>query len=578
MKKKLHLEFGGCSDAGVKALNEDAFTAVMPDNHNARKFKGGAACIADGVTCSAHAQIASQTAVSNFAIDYFSTPDFWTVEQSASKVIGAINSWLYHQGVQQQTRVDGYITTFSALIVKSHTAHILHVGDSRIYLLRDGVLELLTKDHCYQQGDQNYLTRALGIDSSLNLDYRSLGVKLNDRYLLTTDGVHDTLTHQELEVLASTQDKDLEAVAQKISNAAADKGSKDNLSCLIVEVESLPIERIDEVYKDLTALTIPPALEKDNVIDQFHITRVLHNGARSHVYLARDTDSDELRVLKAPSLNFSDDLAYLDNFAREQWIGRKISHKKIMKVLAPPQGTQFLYHVCEYVEGMTLRQWMVDNQCPTLDQVRELVDEMVLAARALHRNKMVHRDLKPENFIVNRDGGLTLIDLGTVHISGIKEITRPEFEDSPLGDLNYIAPEYIVYNSATSLSDLFSIASIAYEMLSGKLPFEVVRSNSDRPTKLTSWSYKRIQNNSTRQNDVPDWVNNVLKKALAAKPENRYQAMSEFQKDLRNPSQEMLTSNESVPLIERNPLRFWQGVSVGLALVIVAQWLAFFDK
>ena len=134
--KKLHLSFGGYSNAGVKAFNQDAFTARTPSEHSARKYKGAAACIADGVSCSDNAQLASQTAATNFISDYFNTPDYWTVEQSASKVISSINSWLYQQGIQSHTRADGFVTTFSALIVKSHTAHILHVGDSRVYLLR----------------------------------------------------------------------------------------------------------------------------------------------------------------------------------------------------------------------------------------------------------------------------------------------------------------------------------------------------------------------------------------------------------------------------------------------------------
>lgn len=578
MKKKLHLAFGGYSSAGVKASNEDAFTAVMPDNHAARKFKGGAACIADGVSCSDNAKLASQTAVNNFAVDYFSTPDFWTVEQSASKVIGSINSWLYQQGALKQTRVDGFVTTFSALIIKSHTAHILHVGDSRIYLLRDGSLELLTKDHCYQQGSENYLTRALGIESSLNLDYKSHTIQLNDRYLLTTDGVHDSLSHAELETLAKKQSDNLESIAKVIGETAFEKGSTDNISCLLVDVESLPIERLEEVYNDLTELTIPPVLKKGNKIDQFEITRVLHNGTRSHVYIARDTNTDQQYVLKMPSLNFSEDLAYLDSFAREQWIGRKLSHHRIMKIYAPPQKTNFLYHVCEYIGGKTLRQWMIDNPKPDLDQVRHLVDEMVTATRVLHRDKMVHRDLKPENFIINRDGNITLIDLGTVQVSGIKEITRPDFEEIPVGDVGYIAPEYLIHNAANGLSDLFSIASIAYEMLAGQLPFNVIKSNRDHTKNFSDWHYKPLSALNHARTDIPDWLDNVLKMALAPKPENRYQAMSEFQKDLRTPSQDILTPTEYVPLLERNPLRFWQVTSLILTLAIIAQWVLLFNK
>ncbi|MBL4670650.1 MAG: bifunctional protein-serine/threonine kinase/phosphatase [Arenicella sp.] len=573
MKKKLHLEFGGYSNAGVKASNEDAFTAVMPDKHSVRKFKGGAACIADGVSCSENAKLASQTAVNNFAIDYFSTPDFWTVEQSASKVIGSINSWLYQQGAQKHTRVDGFVTTFSALIIKSHTAHILHVGDSRIYLLRDNKLELITHDHTYQKGDQSYLTRALGIESSLNLDYRSLSIKLNDRYLLTTDGVHDSLTHDELEALANTQADNIEELAKNIGQTALKNGSTDNISCLLVDVASLPIERLEEVYNDLTKLTIPPVLKKGNKIDQFEITRVLHSGTRSHAYLARDTLSDEQRVLKMPSLNFADDLGYLDSFAREQWIGRKLSHPRIMKILAPPRNTDFLYHVCEFVEGKTLRQWMIDNPQPGLDEVRNLVDEMITATRVLHRDKMVHRDLKPENFIINRDGNITLIDLGTVQVSGIKEISKLDLDDVPVGDIGYIAPEYLIHNAATGLSDMFSIASIAYEMLTGKLPFNTIKSNRDYRKTFKDWQYTPLSSYNKNRNDIPGWLDNVLKKALSAKPENRYQVMSEFQKDLRTPSQDILTPSKYVPLLERNPLRFWQGVSAILVLIIVTQWV-----
>ena len=575
MKKKLHLEFGGYSDAGVKASNEDAFTAVMPDKHAVRKFKGGAACIADGVSCSDNAKLASQTAVSNFAVDYFSTPDFWTVQQSASKVIGSINSWLYQQGAQRQTRVDGHITTFCALVIKSHTAHVLHVGDSRIYLLRNNKLELLTKDHSYQQGDQSYLTRALGIESSLNLDYRALTIKLNDRYILTTDGVHDSLSHNELEELAKKQSNDLESLAKDIGDAALENGSEDNISCLLVDVISLPIERLEEVYNDLTKLSIPPALENGHKIDHYQITRILHSGTRSHVYLARDTLDNKQYVLKMPSLNFEDDIFYLDSFAREQWIGRKLSHKRIMKILVPPTNTKFLYHVCEYLEGQTLRQWMIDNPQPSLDEVRHIVDEMVSAARVLHRDKMVHRDLKPENFIINQDGNVTLIDLGTVQVSGIKEIEQPHLEDIPVGDVGYIAPEYLIDNSATGLSDLFSIARIAYEMLTEKLPFNVVKSNRDHQKIYSDWRYTPMSTLNNPRSDLPAWIDNVFKKALSAKPENRYQAMSEFQKDLRNPGLDILAPSNFVPLLERNPLRFWQGLSLILALTLIAQWILF---
>ncbi len=571
VEKKLHLSFGGYSNAGVKALNQDAFTARTPNEHSARKYKGAAACIADGVSCSDNAQLASQTAATNFISDYFNTPDYWTVEQSASKVISSINSWLYQQGIQSHTRADGFVTTFSALIVKSHTAHILHVGDSRVYLLRDQTLELLTRDHNYRRGNESILSRALGIEPRIELDHMSMKVQKGDRFILSTDGVHDVLDSQELQKLVS-QNADLEQIAHDVGKASLDKGSEDNISCLIVEVSSLPIERLEEVHQKLHELIIPPALEPGNTIDHFEIIRSLHNGTRSHVYLAKDRKNDELRVLKAPSINMADDTAYLELFAREQWIGRRLTHPRIMKILSPPVSSKFLYHNCEYLPGTTLRQWMIDNPAPSLAKIREILDGMVQVVRVLHRSKMVHRDLKPENFIIDEDLSISLIDFGTMKIAGIDEISQNLNADIPLGDMAYIAPETLVHGVSTSTSDLFSIATIIYEMLSGELPFNTFRSNSTIPRNFDSWRYRALHTLKNSRDDVPTWVNSVLQKALSENPKYRYQAMSEFQHSLNTPSADILKSIESKPLIESNPIVFWKGVSVILLGIIITQW------
>src|SRR5690606_32307476 len=158
----LSLIYGGYSNAGPKVRNEDAFAALLPSG-NSRSQKGAVAVMADGVSCSDNAQIASQTSVVTFVQDYLSTPETWDVRTSASRVLGALNSWLYAQG-QTSAVQDGFVTTFSGLVLKSTTAHLIHCGDSRIWRLRDGVLTQLTTDHCLRQSDgRGMLTRALGL-------------------------------------------------------------------------------------------------------------------------------------------------------------------------------------------------------------------------------------------------------------------------------------------------------------------------------------------------------------------------------------------------------------------------------
>ncbi len=572
MSKKLHLNFGGYSDAGVKALNQDAFTARIPSDHAGRKYKGAVACIADGASCSDNAQIASQTAATNFISDYFSTPDFWTVKQSASKVISAINSWLHQQSLQSHTRSDGYVTTFSALIVKSNTAHILHVGDSRVYLVRDKQIELITRDHHYKRGNENILARALGIEPQLELDYSSLQVQTGDRFLLSTDGVHGHMSTKELRGLVSSQENTLEEIANEIGRMSLANGSQDNVSCLLVEVESLPIKRLVEVHQNLSTLVIPPVLDPGNKIDHFEIIRSLHSGTRSHVYLAKDLNSEALRVLKVPSSNFSDNAHYLELFAREQWIGRKLNYSGIMKIYSPPAGSKFLYHCCEYLPGATLRQWMIDNPKPDLNEVRGILDAMIRVVRILHRNKMVHRDLKPENFIIDRNGSISLIDFGTMKISGIDELDYSTVDELPLGDLAYIAPETLVNSTSSSVSDLFSIAAIVYEMICGELPFKATNFRSERPKNFEPWKYRSLTRSNQGDQNIPSWVDTILERALHPNPQRRYQTMSEFQHDLSFPSNEILKSIELRPLIERNPIGFWKGLSLVLLAIILVQW------
>ncbi len=554
--QKLKLSFGGHSVAGLKEENQDAFTAHLPDEHAARKFKGGVACIADGVSNSRNAKVASQTAVTNFAMDYFSTPDYWTVKQSAKKVISAINAWLYRQGHQNHIREDGYVTTFSTLVIKSHTAHLLHVGDSRIYRLRDNKLEQLTRDHSFFQGERNSLTRALGFDPQLELDYSSVKVHEGDVFFLTTDGLHEHLSTEHF-IDAVNDSEDLETASKRLIKQALDAGSDDNVSCLIVTVDGLPIERLTERITDVAGLVIPHELEAGNKLDHYEIKHMLHRSTRSHVYLARDLNTDTRVVLKVPSLNFTDDQNYRESFAREQWIGRKLSHPHIVSINPPPPNTKFLYHACEYIEGQTLRQWMIDNPKPELEQVRQILEQMVKPVRTLKRHQMVHRDLKPENFMIDRDGRVMLIDLGTVKIAGLDEININDELEQPEGDMHYIAPEVLVDRVSSWRSDLFSIASIVYEMVSGGTPYNCVKSSHDHPTKYSQWKYRPL-NTQTSRKDLPQWLDRVLKQALDPRPNNRFDAFSEFEKEMSKPSKATLSRTEHRPLVERNPLLAWK--------------------
>ena len=364
----LRIAYGGHSVVGAKQRNEDAFAAILPSGH-ARLDKGAIAAIADGMSCGDNAQVASQTAVGTFIQDYLSTPETWDVKTAASRVLSSLNSWLYYQGQSALTRQNGFVTTFSSVIIKSTAAHLLHCGDSRIYRWRDGQLLQLTADHTLLQAGGNVtLTRALGMDTDLKVDYQQRNIRVGDLLMLTTDGVHEVVKSLQLTELLHLLQFDsvlqagesanarLEAAAKSITRAAVEGGSSDNLTCLLLMVLELPMEDIGESQRKLKELAIPPVLQPGHKLDGYNIQRVLHSSARSHVYLATHPRYRQKFVIKAPAVSFNDDPHYLETFIHQQWVARRVDNPALMRIHEAVPDSRFLYHICEYIEGCTLLQ------------------------------------------------------------------------------------------------------------------------------------------------------------------------------------------------------------------------------
>ncbi len=569
-KKVLKVGLGGFSSAGPKSENQDAFGAMAPKG-NVRDLKGVVACLADGVSCSENAQQASQMAVSQFADDYFATPDTWLVRTAASKILSSLNAWLFHHGQQTASaRHNSFVTTFSGIIIKSNTAHLFHVGDSRIYRYRANQrLELLTRDHAQKSGERTLLTRALGIDNHLEIDYKQETAELGDTFILTSDGVHDFVSPAEIRQ-AIESNEDLEETAKIIVEHALDCDSDDNATCLLVRVDELPIASIDEVHRELTQLVIPPVMDVGMSIDGYEIKRVIHSGTRSHIYLVQHSEHLQPYILKAPSSQFSEDAQYLEGFVREQWVGLRVNHDRVMKTYSPDHNSQFLYLLAEYVEGQTLRQWMHDRPDISLEKMREITQEIIAGLRVFQRMEMIHRDLKPENIMVCDDGSIKLIDFGTVKVNGLSEIVSPISDDIPVGSVDYIAPEYLLNGEASHRSDIFSLGVIIYEMLSGHLPYKMSNAHRSTPKSIQEWRYFPI---TDYNKNIPQWVDYALRKATHPSEGQRYEALSELMADLRQPNSELIQQYYKAPLIERNPILFWQGLSCLLVITIIAQWL-----
>ncbi|MEZ8968167.1 protein kinase [Vibrio breoganii] len=571
-QSRLSLSYGGCSLKGARDENQDAFLVKVPQQRYELEHKGAVACIADGASCSDNSQKASHTAVMQFVADYYATPDSWSIQHCASKILTSMNNWLFEEGLKQSLKHNGFVTTFSAVIFKSNTAHLFHVGDTRIYRLRDNTLKLLTRDHQRVNFGQNpHLTRALGMDNRLDVDYQMVELQTGDRFILTSDGVHDAFTEEQLsKYLREIEDK--ERLSNKISSEAIEQGSADNATCLLLDVDSLPQQSLLEHQAKLLSRAVPPALKEGNRIDHFLVQKVLYAGPRSHVYQVLDENSGEFRVLKAPSLTYSEDTEHLNHLANEFWVGSQLKSERVMRVYPTPSDSKFVYQLCEWVDGITLRQWMYDNPTPTLSEVRTVLEEIIKAVRVLQRADMVHRDLKPENIMVTDSGKMKLIDFGAVKALGLDEINHNHQESEPLGAVNYIAPESIDTGEATTVSDLFSVAVIGYEMLCGELPYKPISAQVAQTARHHKWHYRPI---TQFREDIPSWLDLVFRKATQASPNSRYQVLGDFLVDLSTPNQKLVRQAKKAPLLKREPLMFWKSLAIiatGVA-VIQSLWL-----
>jgi serine/threonine protein phosphatase PrpC len=564
----LAISLGQHSDAGRKAANQDFHGAVVAEG-SVLSLKGVAVAVADGISTSPVGHLASQIAVNSFLTDYYATSDTWTVERAAQRVIGATNAWLHAEsrrgGMDDPDR--GYVCTFAGLVLKARTAHLFHAGDSRIYRLAGQSLEPLTGDHQIVISGRSYLGRAMGMAAEVALDYRPVSLSEGDVFVLTTDGVHEHLPSRAIAALIEESRDDLDTACRRIVDAALEHGSPDNLTVQVVRIDRLPEAGAADFVDQAHALPPPPMIEAPADFDGYRLLRQIHANSRSRIYLARDLHSGAVVALKMPAVDVRSDPKLLRQFVMEEWIAARVASPHLLKAAPPARARNFLYVVTEHIEGVSLRQWMYDHPKSGLEAVRGIVEQLIKGARALHRGEIVHADLRPENVMIDADGVVKIIDFGSARVEGLIQANAPD--ERMLGAQQYSAPECLLGDPPTWRSDLFSIGVIAYEMLTGQLPYGA------QAGRVRSWADTgRLRYISARH--VPDWIDGALRTALSPNPSRRHEALSEFVTDLRTPNSRFVRTG-LVPLADRDPVRFWQGVSLALACLLLATLIRLFS-
>ena len=566
---KLNIQAGFSSLQGRRDDNQDFASFTQPRAKEAA-MHGQVAAVADGMGGMKGGRVAAETCVRLFLDGYYNAPQTLGVEQAAARCLEAANGWIHAVG-KRDPNLAGMATTFSALILRQRQAHLVHVGDSRIYRLRDETLEKLTEDHNFKHPDMDHiLYRAVGIEDTLCADCATLGLEPHDRFLLCSDGLHAALRESDLrKILLERQSAESSAAA--LTQMALDKGSQDNITALVVDVISLPPPQRSALRDSIDALPLLELPQAGQCVDGYRLERLLSSGRYSTLFLAQDSISQNPFVLKFPNPRVASDTDYYDAFLREAWIGARVHSPWVAEVVDPPPGRQTrLYTVMPFYDGQTMEQLIGKAQPIGLQEGVAISLRLCKAIHALHRLRIIHRDIKPDNVLLLESGGLRLLDLGVARLPSFDE--NP---DSPIpGTASYMAPEQFGNGErGTESTDVFAAGVTLYRLFAhGIYPYGEIEPFS------TPRYHGRAKSLSLCRPDLPGWLDAVLARALAVNPQERYADILELAYELENGlAKGGQVKQRKQSWYERNPLLFWKLTSVvlfGLLMVCAGRLAA----
>ncbi len=559
------------TDKGCKkALNEDAVGYRIPEGEHLAT-KGAVAVVADGVSSAEAGREAARRSVSVVLKDYFDTPELWSVKHSIQKTLSTLNRELYDLGREMPDETRGYICTLSLVVIKSHLAYVFHAGDSRIYRLSPerGEFEQLTRDHVASISDEKqYLIRAMGMDTTLNIDASTVEVKEGDIFCLDSDGIHDFLDDSSIRAIIEDGKEDLDEACRNLVASALEAGSDDNLSVCLMRVDTLGVEEKADFSERLTKLPFPPELYPGLRIDGYEVMEELWASERSQLYIVRDEKTGKELVMKTPSASYVDDPAYIERFIAEEWIGRRINDPRVVRIIRPRTGSKhFLYYLMERVPGITLQQWIAENPEPRPSVVAKIILDIAAGLSAMHAEQVVHEDLKPGNIMMMPDGKIKILDFGAVYAPGLQEIFNPFEREIALGTLDYADPSYRFGINTFIKGDIYSLAVIAYEMFTGgHLPYG---NKKERCKTLQEFHELEYTPSYEHRMIIPIWFDQALQKGCQNDPEQRYGTLEEFIYDLQHPNPAFVQERHA-PTGAADTVFFWKALSFFWLSILIA--------
>ncbi|MBX9676545.1 MAG: bifunctional protein-serine/threonine kinase/phosphatase [Methylotenera sp.] len=546
----LNFEIGQSSLTGPRERNEDYVGVVTPINEQL-SIKGSLIAIADGVSGNAGGGEASEMTIRNISTDYYATPDTWEPSTALDKVISAANRWLISQANANRD-LAGMATTLSLLILRGQRYYLAHVGDTRIYLLRDNILTQLTTDHVWDRPDMRHvLKRAVGLDAHLSVDLADGALQVGDIFALMTDGVWETLGEKSIHEGLKKFDN-VQMIADHLTKTAVQQQSGDNSTAVVVKITKLGDDSLSERIAGGKHLALPHKLSIGESIDDFTVEDILHESRASLLYKVRQNITKQLFVLKTLQPTLTSDIESCNGLLNEEWLGKRVVSQYVPQVLTLSlENRSKLYFVMSWHEGATLQQRLDNGHYFTVAGTAKIGMDIMRGIGALHRLNIIHRDIKPANIHQASDQRLRILDLGVALSTGAEMIGATQNPGTP----SFMAPELFEGAVANAQTDIYATGVTLYHLLTRKYPYGEVEPfqhpKFGTPTPLTRY-----------RPDIPFWLENIILKAVARDPKMRFETAEEMLLALEHGELKPLLAPARTPLIARARLVKWQWIAI----------------
>jgi serine/threonine-protein kinase len=527
----------------IRQANEDSVGSCLAASDEERRARGSLAVVADGVAGSGRGGDASKLAVATALRIFREARAGATARETLALIVSEANLAIYDDGMKARDRGRG-ATTFTAAIFRDNEVTVGHVGDSRAYVLQSGTIRRLTADHstagaqvrlgllsdsdAMKAKSRYQLTRSLGHDPFVKVDYATAVVGAGNHVILCSDGVHGCVSEGEmLEIVGRYAP--VEACRQLVT-LAEKRGTDDNVSVQIAR-----IDRVELVTYSRGAAFYPKAQpaglniesEVGKVLDdRFELAELLSEGGMAKVYRAVDRTSGQNVAVKIPFMRFESDPASYTRFQREEEIGKLLDHPSILRVL-PVDKKSRQYLVMEFLEGQTLAQKLETTRPLPPGEAVRITSRLCEAMQYVHDHEIVHRDLKPQNVMLCTDGTLRIMDFGIAKAPRDRNLSIKGFTPT-MGTPDYMAPEQVRGEAGTEQSDIYSLGAMLYEMVTGSTPFQ-----GDNAFVVMN---SRLSGDPVAPRKLKPELSPVLEEiilhAMEREPGKRYESVTGFQSDL----------------------------------------------